>query len=124
MLELCLQIVMHMQNLQAASKQENSAGTRTVASTASAFSSRAEGTSVGLASAIQMSQESKHVNGIVGRTPGQELVVLPISAVEAGLLPSNQGTLRLLQYDLENDQFWNISCTLVIQSNYKVGIPD
>lgn len=82
---------MQMQNLKAASKQQKPAGTSTVASTASAFSSRVGGNAVGLASAIEVPPESQHSNGVVGRTPGQELVVLPISAVEAGLLPSNQG---------------------------------
>lgn len=92
MLELCLQVVMQMQNLQAASKKGKPAGTATLGSTASDFS---EGKPVGLASVIQVSQESKHPDGIVERAPGQELVVLPISAVEAGLLPSNQGIFIL-----------------------------
>ncbi|KAG0612913.1 hypothetical protein M758_6G062000 [Ceratodon purpureus] len=78
------QIVMQMQSLEAASKQDKPA--ETVISTASVIRSYAEGSPVGLASVIQVSQESKHPAGIVGGAPGQELVVLPISAVEAGLL--------------------------------------
>jgi len=85
-----------MQTLQAASKQDKPPGaTSAGASTASAFAARVGG-QVGLASAIPGSQESNHSNRHVGVTPGQELVVLPISAVEAGLLPSNQGILQIL----------------------------
>jgi len=82
------QIFMQMQTLQAASKQDKPPGATSVnPSSASAFAARVGG-QVGLASVIPGSQESN--NGQVGITPGQELVVLPISAVEAGLLPSNQ----------------------------------
>ena len=89
--ELCLQIVMQMKNLQAVSKQDKPAGAVTVGSSASAFPSHAKGNPVGLASVIPVPQDFKRPDGIVGRAPGQELVVLPISAVEAGLLPSDQG---------------------------------
>lgn len=81
------QIVLQMENLQAASKQDRSTGIVTPASTVSAFSST-KGTPVNLASSIQA--PSKLSDGIVGKTSVQELVVLPISAVEAGLLPSKQ----------------------------------
>lgn len=72
---------MQMQALQAASEQAARAAS-TVASL--------RGDPVGLASVIQ---HPKHSTGVVGKVPVQELVVLPISAVEAGLLPSNQGIL-------------------------------
>lgn len=88
----CLQIVLQMENLQAASKQDRSTGIVTPASTVSAFSST-KGTPVNLASSIQA--PSKLSDGIVGKTSVQELVVLPISAVEAGLLPSKQGSHKL-----------------------------
>lgn len=72
------QIVMQMQALRAASEQAARAAS-TVASS--------RGDPVGLASVIQQPKPSTWE---VGKVPVQELVVLPISAVEAGLLPSNQ----------------------------------
>ena len=84
---------MQMRDLQAVSKQDKPAGTVPRGSPALAFSSHAEGSPVGLASVMQVSQESNQPGE---RAPGQEFVVLPISAVEAGLL-SNQGIFILEQ---------------------------
>jgi len=108
---------MQMQTLQGDSKQDKPVGPNTtVASKVSAFSSRVEGNPVGLASAIHLSQESKHSNGVLGRTPGQELVVLPISAVEAGLLPSNQGILRIdiVVFPLQRNTFHGVTACYMV----------